>query len=158
MEFVFTTEQTQRRADEIVDYLRGPRLWVPRTDYPDYEVWLGKVHEQLKSEAKRAVLALHRAEVIGAVVYQRHPTLSDVLEIRNISILPDFRGRHVASFLLRNAEVEGCRDFHTSMVTVDTKARNHGVRAFLEASGYHSLGPRDLYRLDAGEDLVYAKG
>lgn len=157
MEFLFTTEQTYNRADELVDYLRGPRLWIPRTDYPDYDRWLLKVHRQLKSEEKRAIMALRGDEIIGSVVYQRHPELADVLEVRTISVAPDARGRHVASFLMRNAEIEGHADFNTSAVVVDAKAKNTGIRHLMQHCGYESLGPRDLYSLGAGEDVLFLK-
>lgn len=71
-EFLFTSERSWQKADEIVDYLRGPRLWVPRLDYPDLDAWIEKVHAQLKSEAKRALVAFQGGQVVGAVVYQRH--------------------------------------------------------------------------------------
>lgn len=157
MEFQFTTEQTLSRTDEVVDYLRGPRLWVPRVDYPDFDTWLVKVHRQLKSESKRAILALRQGQLVGVVLYQPHTELRDVLEIKNISILPDARGRYVASFLLRNAEIEGQKDFGSSMAVVDAKARNSVLRAFLARGGYHPLCQRDLYALGAGEDILYSR-
>lgn len=157
MEFLFTTEQTLSRADEVVDYLRGPRLWVPRTDYPDFDAWLSRVHRQLKTESKRAVLALSLGQLVGVVLYQPHRDLKSVLEIKNISIRPDARGRHVASFLLRNAEIEGKRDFGCSLAVVDAKARNSAIGAFLAHGGYSSLSCRDLYSLGAGEDVLYSR-
>ena len=131
MFFAFTNEQGIARADEVVDYLRGPRLWVPRADYPDYDEWLGRVHCQLKSEEKRVMLALDRDAVVGAVVYQRHRADPRLLELKNVSVLPDARGRHVAAFLLRNVELEGARDYPGVVAaTVDAKA-----------VGIHLFGP-----------------
>jgi ribosomal protein S18 acetylase RimI-like enzyme len=163
MHFVFTTEQTGKRADEIVDYLLGPRLWIPQVDYPDFDVWATKVpgfgswHTQLKKESKRAIIALARESVIGAIIYQRHQVLPDVLEIKNITVRPDARGRFMASFLLRNAEVEGAHDFGSHEVLVDAKARNTAIRTFLLRNSYKALGIADLYGLGAGEDVVYRK-
>lgn len=157
MEFVFTSDETGKRADEVVDYLRGPRLWMPRADYPDYDEWTDKVHRQLKTEEKRALLALHRRGVVGAVVYQRHKAVPAALEIKNITVRPDMRGRFIASFLLRNAEIEGAADYGTQEALVDAKAKNRGVRALLLQHGYRARGREDLYGLGAGEDVVYAK-
>lgn len=157
MEFIFTTEQTWKRADEIIDYLRGPRLWIPRVDYPDFDEWAEKVHAQLRSESKRAVVAVSGGCVVGAAVYQPHRSEAGVLEIKNLTVRPDARGRHVASFLLRNAEVEGLRDFGSRSVVVDAKARNFAIGAFLLRNGYAALGARDLYGLGAGADVVYRK-
>lgn len=157
MEVTFTTERTWARADEIVDYLRGPRLWVPQADYPDFDDWAAKVHVQLKSEHKRAVVAFVGGTVAGAIIYQRHQEQVDALEIKNVTVRPDVQGRHFASFLLRNAEVEGARDYGVRSVVVDAKARNRGIRAFLLKNGYLPAGIADLYGLGSGDDIVYAK-
>ena len=157
MEFLFTTERTWSLADQVVDYLKGPRLWIPRTDYPDFDAWLEGAHQQLKNEDKRALLALSMGEIVGAVIYQRHRRNPETLEIKNISVRPDARGRHVASFLLRNAEIEGAGDFGCRRVVADAKASNLGVRAYLFRNGYQLLGRQDLYGLASGEDAVYMK-
>jgi ribosomal protein S18 acetylase RimI-like enzyme len=157
MHFVFTTEQSGKRADEIVDYLLGPRLWIPQVDYPDFDVWATKVHTQLKRERKRAIIALAGDNVVGAIIYQKHQLLPDVLEIKNITVRPDARGRFMASFLLRNAEIEGARNFGSHEVLVDAKARNLAIKSFLLRNSYRTLGVADLYGLGAGEDVVYRK-
>ncbi len=157
MDFRFTTGESVRRADEIADYLRGPRLWVPRTDYPDFDEWLLRAHAQLRNEEKRAVLALDRGRVAGVVLYQAHRTLPGVLELKNITVRPDVRGRHFASFMLRNAELEGSADFGCSTAVVDAKAGNRGVRHLLLGAGWRPAGTSDLYGLGAGRDVVYSK-
>jgi GNAT superfamily N-acetyltransferase len=157
MEIIFTSDATVSRADEIVSYLLGPRLWVARSDYPDFEGWVQKVHGQLKSESKRALVALVRGQVAGAVIYQRHLSDTRALEIKNISVRPDQQGRHIASFLLRNAEIEGQSDFGSTHALVDAKAKNHGVGIFLARMRYAPLAPTDLYGLGAGEDVVFRK-
>jgi ribosomal protein S18 acetylase RimI-like enzyme len=157
MLLTFTTEQTCSRADEIVSYLLGPRLWIPSFDYPDFEEWLQKVHGQLKSEQKRAVVALSRGGVVGAVLYQRKAGEPSTVEMKNVTVRPDARGRYVASFLLRNAEVEAATDFGVREAMVDAKARNLGIRAYLMHNGYRASRTEDLYGLGAGADVVYRK-
>lgn len=157
MNFVFTTDETCKRADEVLDYLRGPRLWIPALDYPDFSGWLAKTHAQLKTEEKRALLALSYGNVVGAIIYQRHKTVPEALEVKNITVRPDQRGRHIASFLLRNAEIEGTADYQSTHVLVDTKASNLPIRAYLGKNGYHVRGITDLYGLGAGEDIVFTK-
>lgn len=158
MEVLFTSDRTVRMADEIVDYLLGPRLWIPQGDYPDYGDWVQRVWAQLRSEEKRALIAVCRRRVVGAVVYQPHRALPGVLEVKNLTVRPDLQGRHVASFLLRNAEVEGVRDFGSREVTLDAKVRNAAIRAFLLRNGYSVSGVHDLYGLRAGDDVVFRKG
>lgn len=157
MLITFTSDESWKRADEIAEHLRGPRLWIPRMDYPDLERWTEKVGAQLRSEEKRAMTAIVGGSVVAAVVYQRKGGAEDVLEIKNISVRPDQQGRHIASFLLRNAELEGSRDFGTSSAVVDAKAKNLGMRAFLSKNGFVPKEVRDIYGLGAGEDVVYLK-
>lgn len=157
MEVLFTSDRTVRMADEIVDYLLGPRLWIPQSDYPDFGDWVQKVWTQLKREEKRALVGISSGRVVGAVVYQRHLALPDSMEVKNLTVRPDVQGRHVASFLLRNAEVEGARDYGASEVLVDAKARNGAIRCFLLRNGYSVAGVSDLYGLRAGDDVVYRK-
>ena len=157
MDYGFTTGESIRRADEIVDYMRGPRLWVPRTDYPDYEDWLHRAHAQLRREEKLAVVALSSGRVAGVVLFQGHRGFPGVLEVKNITVRPDLRGRHFASFMLRNAEVEGGRQLGCRQATVDAKAGNEGVRRLLLREGYRPSRTEDLYGLGAGDDVVYSK-
>lgn len=157
MEVLFTSDRTVRMADEIIDYLLGPRLWIPQADYPDFGDWVQKVWSQLKSEEKRALIGVAGGRVVGAVVYQRHRALPRSLEVKNLTVRPDLQGRRVASFLLRNAEVEGRRDFGSSEVLVDAKVRNAAIRRFLLRNGYSVLGTSDLYGLRAGDDVLFRK-
>ena len=157
MEITFTSDAAPARADELVDYLRGPRLWIPQLDYPDFDRWADKVHAQLKTQEKRALVALSARAVVGAVVYQRHKAVPSALEIKNITVRPDMRGRFIAGFLLRNAEIEGAADYGVREVIVDAKARNVAIRAYLWRQGYRRRGEEDLYGLGAGQDVVYGK-
>lgn len=152
------TDNVENRTDEVLDFLRGPRLWIPQTDYPDFDDWSLRVHQELKAQKKLAVVALERGSVVGSVIYQRHKQLGTALEIKNISVRPDYRGRHLASFLLRNAEVIGSAALGTQVILADAKVRNRGIRMFLLGHHYRVLAQsRDLYGLGAGQDVVYTK-
>lgn len=157
MDFHFTTEQTLRRADELADYLRGPRLWIPSCHYPDFDEWLERALGALRSESKRAVIALSSGSIVGAVVYQKHRAIPETLEIKNITVRPDARGRHIADFLLRQAEIEGSRDFAARRIVADAKRDNVPIRAFLIRCGYAAVDTVDLYGLQAGLDMMYEK-
>lgn len=157
MNFRFTNEYPLSRLDEIVYYILGPRLWIPRADYPDFLDWAEKAYKELKSENKRALLALFGKDIVGVMIYQRHKKFQDVLELKNLSVRPDYRGRYVASFLLRNAEIEGRKEFHSEHVIADAKARNLAVRLFMVKHGYRVTGKEDLYGLNSGTDAIYSK-
>jgi len=154
---MFTSEWGVPRADEIVSYLRGPRLWIPQANYPDYDDWADRVQLDLKRETKRALLAVQSGRVIGAVIYQEHRSQEFVLEIKNITVRPDQQGRYIASFLLRNAEIEGRRDFQSQEVVCDAKASNLAIRWFLTKHRYHVATETDLYGLGTGHDVVFRK-
>lgn len=157
MDFSFTNEYGLGKVDEIVAYLLGPRLWIPRVDYPDYFDWAQKVHKELKGEKKRAIIALDHKELVGVMVYQRHRKYADCLELKNLTVRPDLRGRYIASFLLRNAEVEGSKEYKVNKIICDTKAANLAVRFFLEKHNYKATAKIDLYRLKGGDDIVFTK-
>ncbi len=156
VDFTFTSD-AGNRTDELVDYLRGPRLWIPHEHYPDFDDWLERVHVQLKSEEKRALVALSHHSVVGAVIYQKHKTVPGSLEIKNLTVRPDMRGRFIASFLFRNAEVEGAADFDVDSVLIDAKDSNQAIRALLFQQGYRIQCTEELYGLGAGRDVVYGK-
>ena len=157
VEFTFTNEYRSSQTDEIIDYLNGPRLWVPKVHYPDYFDWLGKVHVELKAEVKRAMVALDHGQVCGVIIYQEHKNQKGVLELKNLTVRPDLRGRYIASFLLRNTEIEGGDEFGADSVICDAKASNFSIGSFLLKQGYQALGQVDLYKLKTGDDIIYNK-
>ncbi len=158
MDIRFTNSLPASRLDETVAYLQGPRLWMPRDHYPDYDDWLHRVHGELRSERKRAIVAIDNGEIVGAVVYQRHKQDAEALELKNLTVRPDKRGRHLASFLARNMEIEGVRDFPgVRRVLCDAKRGNLPIRLFFLRHRYVIAGAADLYGLGAGEDLVFEK-
>ena len=157
MNFVFTNEYPASKLDEVVSYLLGPRLWIPRGDYPDFWDWAEKTHKELKKETKRVLVAFNNKEIIGVTVYQRHKQYPEILEIKNLTVRPDQRGRYVASFLLRNTEIEGAKELQSKFILCDAKKNNLAVQWFLLKNHYQIAGKADLYNLGSGEDLIYKK-
>ncbi|MDB5170433.1 MAG: hypothetical protein JWO35_127 [Candidatus Saccharibacteria bacterium] len=157
--FQFTNEHRMSDVGNIIGVLEKPRLWVPESDYPDYYYWLEKVESELGTQQKRAMLAYAGAVPVGVVLYQKHRTRHNTVEIKNISVSPDQRGRYVGSFLLKNAEVEALNSDYPecTSVVVDTKATNTGMVDFLVRHRYAPAGVTDLYGLGAGDDILFAK-
>ncbi len=140
--------------------MRSPRLWIPtKIDYPDYDEWLLKVEAQIAAGEKRAMLARHNGKGVGAIVYGIHKAQPNSVDIRNVSIAPDSRGRYVGSFLLRNAEIEAIGiDFpDTESIFVDTKPANTEMLAFLGSHGYQQVAISDRYGLGTGPDVILEK-
>jgi ribosomal protein S18 acetylase RimI-like enzyme len=157
MNILFTSEFDPRRLDETIGFLSGPRLFAKNSDYPDFLSWLQKVESELCSGKKHSILAVEKNQIIGVVVYQKHKLLRGTLEIKNLTVRPDKAGRHIGSFLMKNAEREGGIHFKADTVVCDTKRNNLAVRTFLFSQKYLLLGHQDLYGKKGGDDFVYLK-
>jgi ribosomal protein S18 acetylase RimI-like enzyme len=155
----FTNELRRSRYDELLEYLRGQRLWLDSVkDYPDHEQWLNKVDQELKSRIKRALVAFDGRRIIGATIYQKHKQIEHTLEMKNLTVRPEKRGRFIASFLLRNTEIEGVHEFGARRITFDAKKRNAGIRHFAQGIHRYEISEeRDIYGLGAGRDVVFVK-
>lgn len=162
-DFRFTNEFGSARAvGQVIDVLRRPRLWIPtQADYPAHDAWLEKVEQELlEGTARRALLARYDRKPVGAIVYRRHEEHDNVLEIRNISILPEVKGRRFGSYMLRQVEWEGAEhDFPgVDTVMVDTKITNGAMIDFLrKGNGYKIAEVADIYGDDTGLDAVLTK-
>ncbi|HEY8992509.1 MAG TPA: GNAT family N-acetyltransferase [Candidatus Microsaccharimonas sp.] len=138
LDFRFSNAPNSENQDAVANLLIQPRLWIPSGDYPAHLDWRDKALAEIAGDKKRAMIAYWGKEAVGSVVYQRDPTQPETIEIRNLSIEPYARGRHIASFLVRQVEREAALDFpgSTRMVT-DTKRTNAGLIAFAFENGYH---------------------
>jgi ribosomal protein S18 acetylase RimI-like enzyme len=158
--FHFSNEHTSSEVGGIVDVLKQPRLWIPTEhDYPNHTVWLDKTEAQIASGEKHAMAARMGDKAVGAVIYRQNPDDPTIVDIRNISVADDARGRYVGSFLLRNVEVEAAKtDFpDATEFLVDTKTTNTDMIAFLLSHGYTIKEITDLYGLGTGLDVVLTK-
>ena len=143
----------------VVGVLRKPRLWIPtQTDYPEHDAWLQKVESELETGKKRSWLVKVNDQPAGALVYQRHSSLPNTLEIRNISVEPEASGQLVGSFILHNTEKQARVDFpEVTEVMVDTKISNTEMLGFLMRHGYTLQEVTDLYSQGASLDAVLTK-
>jgi ribosomal protein S18 acetylase RimI-like enzyme len=159
MNFTFTNQIPHSKLDELLEYLRGPRLYLAQADYPDHESWLHKAYGELSSNKKRAIVASHNGRVVGATIYQRHKEKPELLELKNFTVRPDYEGRYVGSFLLRNTEIEGLREFKDIIgITLDSKTNNHAFKHFVtKRHGYFIAHKTDLYSQGTGEDYIFQK-
>lgn len=138
----------------ILDFLHGPRLFVPATDYPDYHDWLERIEPELATGTKRHMACRWNGALAGIIVWQRHKRNPALLELKNLTVRPEFSRRHVGSFLLRQAEAEGQQEFGSLAVVCDAKQRNRAVLSFLAHSGYQARTIANLYDLGTGADVV----
>jgi ribosomal protein S18 acetylase RimI-like enzyme len=159
-DFRFTNEHGPRGNNDVMQLLRRPRLWIPsHKDYPDFTEWLDKTEARLATNETRAMIGYVGSRPSGVIVYRPHDTLEDTVQIKNISISPENRGRYIGSFLLRNVELEAVQHDYPGRqrVVVDTKATNIGMLDFLLEHSYVVDGVEDIYKLGAGPDIVLKK-
>lgn len=147
------------RAAGVIDMLRGERLWVPKTDYPKHQEWLGRAEAELVAGVKRAMVMYDGLTPMGVIIYQRDKSDSQRLELKNISVNPEARSRLVGSYLLRNVEYEAVlNDFpDVYRIGVDTKARNREMTGFLVSQGYSEVDRADLYSTGVADALFEKK-
>lgn len=151
-------------VSEITERIVGRRLWFPQgsaVDYPNIGEWSQQVYNELKSESKRAIVAVFSrrglSRVVGAIIYQRHKTERDLLELKHLSVDPAAGGRRIAAFLLRQAEVEGLGEYESAAIVCDAKVLRTDVYRFLIANHYAPLTVVDLYGFQTGLDVVFRK-
>lgn len=141
-------------APVVIDFLRGPRLFVTAADYPDYHDWLQRIEPELARGTKRHLACIWNREMAGIIVWQRHKTSSYLLELKNLTVRPETSGRLVGSFLLRQAEIEGHREYGAFAAVCDAKQSNRAVLSFLSRAGYKPQMIDNLYRLGSSPDVV----
>lgn len=141
----------------LLDFLLGPRLWVPGGAYPDYLDWLARIEPELQRGDKRHLGCVWNGELAGVVVWQRHKQQPAWLEIKNLTVRPENSGRLVGSFLLRQAEVAGTQTFGSVAAVCDAKQSARGVLSFLARQQYRAQAVQDLYGIGSGADVVMSK-
>ena len=160
IDFHLTDEMNPSSAAQVAGHLRRPRLWIPtEEDYGSrqHAHWLEKTEAELISGDRSALLATFGRVAAGVIVLRPEPDHPEIIGIRNISINPDFTGRHVAAFALRNAEFLA-REAHpeATEITIDTKVTNHDMLSFLKSQHYSPREIVDLYQ-SGKPDVVLSK-
>ena len=155
VDFYFTSDF--HSSKKLVEFLAGDRLWIPRTDYPDFMYWLDKVEVELESGQKQSIVAFYQKKLVGAILFQKHKQIPSVLELKNLTVLQEAGGRFVASFLIRNAEVEGLKTMQCLSVMGDAKRTNHAITDLMLKNGYNIVSDLDLYHLGRDRDNLFFK-
>lgn len=160
IEIRFSNDHSARQRGDVMAVLGQPRLWIPTAaDYPRHSEWLGKTEAEIAAGTKRAMLGYNGQDPVGTIVYRRHETQDNVVEIRNISVHPSVHGRLFGAFMLRQVQEDATQnDFvGTDTFLVDTKVTNTGMIGFLESQGYALTDIADLYQDGTGEDAILTK-
>jgi len=106
-----------------------------------------------------ALLGQERFLAVGAfaggtlVGYLTGYNLAGELEIVNVAVAPDFRGRGVGLALLRFALAEACRA-GAARAVLEVRSGNVAARALYARCGFTRVGLRKGYYTDSGEDAL----
>ncbi len=159
MNFSISDEMNPNRAGEVADVLLGERLWVPSAeDYgmPQHSRWVDKATAEIASGDRFAILAKCGSMPVGALVWRPGDEPGQI-DLRNISIVSDMRGRHLGSFIMHQLPIIA-KDYiqqtqenipvNELTISVDTKVTNLEMIAFLEHMGYTIEKIMDLYGSD----------
>jgi hypothetical protein len=122
--------------------------------YPRYEEWVAKAEAELRAGYKRAVVCLSGNKVVADIVWQAHKELPRIREIKNLRVAPEVRGRYVAMFLLKQAEVEDSGNCEALLC--DVRARQSDTIQMLLTAGWQPFGTKALYE-EGVDDVLMMK-
>lgn len=122
--------------------------------YPNYDEWIQRAEAEVESGWKTAVLAFYEGHLIGDLISQPHKEIPGFLELKNMRVHPDFRGRYFAKFMLRQAEL----DFGAGKdaIICDVPADQPNIIEFMQTCGYSPILITPLYSASR-KDIIMLK-
>ena len=146
--FSFRFADDEKDIMKVAEFL-GRQPW----GYPHYMDWVQRTREELLSGWKRSILALSDGISVGNLVFQPHKDFpAYFLELKNMRVHPKLQGRYFGVFMLRQAEVEGRRNYQGAIC--DTHSANLPVINLLNFMGYRELFRAPIYRGDSEEVIL----
>ncbi|MFC1697168.1 hypothetical protein ACFL1H_02455 [Nanoarchaeota archaeon] len=144
----FRSLASNKDIKQTIDFLFNKDL-----NYPKYDEWIMKTEHELYSGYKNAFICLSGGKMIADLIFQPHKEMPRFRELKNLRVLPVYRRRYIANFLLRQAEVEDSELFDA--IVIDSRSDQKDVLFLLASNGYSQLGKRALY--DDNEDIIMIK-
>ena len=148
-DYAFRSVQSTKEVRLAVDFLAKQDL-----KYPNYDEWVGRVESELFSGYKKAGLAYSQGVLVGDIVWQPHKNLPRVRELKNLRISPQARGKYLAQFLLRQAEVEDRKEF--DVLIADARESQTDLINMMADMDYQVLGKINLYE-EGRKDVILFK-
>ncbi len=148
-DFNFTSLQDTRQLRQLMDFIHLQDL-----GYPKYHDWVAKAESELLSGYKGAIIAYSSGHVVGDLIFQPHKGVSTLLEIKNLRVHPDLRGREFSRFMLRQLEVEANGRYDA--LIGDIREDQKQLVAFSYGWGFSPIRTVPLYG-DDKKDVVIVK-
>ncbi|MBU0959054.1 MAG: GNAT family N-acetyltransferase [Nanoarchaeota archaeon] len=146
-DFNFRMVESVRDRDRLSTFLHAQSL-----SYPNYADWVEKTRVELAQGDKRCIIAQSNGVLVGDCVYQQHRQFPRIREVKNMRVHEQVRGRHFATFMLRQAEVETPEEYD-AMIT-DIRANQPGLVEMVRTMGYSELARIPLYETNMDEVVM----
>lgn len=151
MSFRFTFGNVGSRTElrQTIDFLAKQGL-----GYRNYDSWVQKTESEIDLGIKTAIIALSEGKIVGDLIYHHHKILPGVIELKNLRIHPEIRGRYFAPFMLRQVE---CENPNCDLIMGDARSDQREIARLMLGSGYYVLkGEVRLYDKN-NQDVVFMK-
>ena len=124
-------------------------------NYQHYDEWVQRAEYELDGGSKKAILAYNDGRLIADLICQKHKQNSEAMEIKNVRVEGDMQGRHVASFLVKQAEMENF--WSSSLAVADVRSDRQDIISFMLECGFEETCTSHLYDLTNPPDVTLAK-
>ncbi len=151
MHYEFKQVSDQKDLRLLGRFIHEHALW-----YPRYDDWVEYVCiPEIDTGTKKAVVCWAEGTIVGNIIFQRHKQLPRTIELKNLRINPNMRGRGIAHFLVKQLETDA-RQQGIERVIGDTDERRKDILALMQYMGYTFIQSTSLYSQDA-IDIIFMK-
>ena len=132
-------DPTPRNLDMAFDLLRGGEG--ANKDYPGHDGWVEVTIENMRlGLGKVALIASYNGVPMALVIYQRHPDMPNMVEVKNMTLTPQLIRSNLPGLpgLLLQTLDKSVTDTYpeTQTLVADTKASNARVIRLAEQNGW----------------------
>lgn len=146
LETIFRQADSETELRAVVDFMsRAPM------HYPRYEEWLERAEAQMFAGTKHVLICRCDSRLAATLTWQTHPKEPFTAELKNMRVLPEYRGLDIGRFLLKAFERDA-RATH-SLARCDMGTGN-GNAAFFVRHGWRQVDLLDLYGSGARDVMM----
>jgi len=144
-----------RSVQDKIDIKTAKQLLLYQSlGYPKYEDWVSLAIGEIHSSYKTCLLGFSDGVPVANFIYQPHKEISLFRELKNLRIMPPWRHRGLASFMIKQAEVEDTENL--AGIVCDVRESETDIIGFLTMLGYQKIAGLSLYDPNV-KDIVMVK-
>ena len=149
-DFTFRTAASLKDYRAVIDFLSKQDL-----GYPGYQDWVQRAEAELLTGYKNVILGINGNRVVSDVMFQPHKQLGGrVIEVKNIRVDEQLRGRYFAGFMMRQLQTEVSEE--SDCILVDARSSPTDVISMLKSLGYVEVTRTPLYDTNE-QDVVMTR-